>query len=131
MIKLLSTQNVERVLSMASSRLRLNPAATRFFKITVTAIFVAHISACFFYLAASSEIEKAYAIMYYPDDNSSAQPHDHYILCLHWAMQTITTAGYGDISATTSASFILQLILMILGLVFYSSIVANFFSLIQ
>jgi len=49
---------------------------------------------------------------------------------MHWATQTITTVGYGDIPAFTSSELILSFIWMLVGVGFYSFIIGNFSSIV-
>ena len=61
----------------------------------------------------------------YPSDS------EQYIYAMHWATQTITTVGYGDITANTNAEIIISLLWMLFGVAFYSFIIGNFSSLIS
>mmetsp|Transcript_26543 Transcript_26543/g.40540 ORF Transcript_26543/g.40540 Transcript_26543/m.40540 type:complete len:249 (-) Transcript_26543:2024-2770(-) len=49
---------------------------------------------------------------------------------MHWATQTITTVGYGDIGAETISEIIISLFWMLFGVCFYSFIIGNFSSII-
>ena len=60
-----------------------------------------------------------------------ADPSEQYIYAMHWATQTITTVGYGDITANTNAEIVISLLWMLFGVAFYSFIIGNFSSLIS
>jgi hypothetical protein len=49
---------------------------------------------------------------------------------MHWATQTVTTVGYGDVGATTEQEILLSFIWMLVGVAFYSFIIGNFSSII-
>ena len=45
---------------------------------------------------------------------------------MHWACQTITTVGYGDVKAKTKEELLLSFVWMLVGVGFYSFIIGNF-----
>lgn len=49
---------------------------------------------------------------------------------MHWATQTVTTVGYGDIGAVTGPEIVISLCWMLFGVAFYSFIIGNFISII-
>lgn len=55
------------------------------------------------------------------DEDSSLQ----YLASLYWALQTLTTVGFGDISAGTTIEKIMAIIWMIFGIGFYSFTIGN------
>jgi len=55
---------------------------------------------------------------------------DLYLIWLYFAITSLTTVGYGDISAYTSAEMIIAMIWMIFGVAVYSFIVGTLSSLL-
>ena len=47
-----------------------------------------------------------------------------YCLCLYWAFQTLTTVGYGDFGAYNSQEILITIIWMVIGVAFYTFVVA-------
>lgn len=49
---------------------------------------------------------------------------------MHWACQTITTVGYGDVNAITLEELLLSFVWMLVGVGFYSFIIGNFSTMV-
>ena len=54
-----------------------------------------------------------------------------YLAAVYWAFSTLTTVGYGDISAYTGAERIVAIIWMCFGVAFYSFTIGNLTSLVS
>ncbi|CAI2370128.1 unnamed protein product [Moneuplotes crassus] len=54
-----------------------------------------------------------------------------YLLCVYWALQTLTTVGFGDITAKTEVELYVTIFWMIFGVIFYSITVSNLASIIS
>ncbi len=54
-----------------------------------------------------------------------------YTNSFYWALQTITSVGYGDIVPTTNAEKFLACIVIVVGCLFYAIIFANIAMLVQ
>ena len=55
----------------------------------------------------------------------------HYIISFYWAFQTLTTVGFGDISAFNQFEQILAIFWMIIGVAFYSYTIGNMTQMIS
>ena len=51
---------------------------------------------------------------------------DRYVASLYWAFSTLTTVGYGDISARTAGEQLFSMLMMLLGVSWYAYIVSSF-----
>ena len=111
------------------SVLNTNAAISRQIKFSLTAILLTHIFACFWFLTAKfSDFHPDTWV--YREGLQDATPAKQYLYSLHWATQTVTTVGYGDIPAFTTGEIILSFIWMMVGVAFYSFIIGNFSSII-
>jgi Ion channel len=91
----------------------------RLVTIVGTVIVAVHISACFWYLTAKlSEFDEDTWIMRYGyiDDSNGKK----YLASLYWAVATILTVGYGDISGRTLVERSFAIIWMMVGVAFYA-----------
>lgn len=105
-----------------------NPGYIRIFKLFVTVIVLTHWIACLWFFLAyiddfpanswvvSLEIEKAPVIR-------------QYIYSLYWAVTTMTTIGYGDITPNRDVEYIVTTVIMIVGASTYAFIIGNIASL--
>lgn len=50
---------------------------------------------------------------------------DYYVKSLYWAVTTLTTIGYGDISPTTTVGRLYTMVIMILGVGVYGVVIGN------
>lgn len=53
-----------------------------------------------------------------------------YLVSFYWAVQTVTTVGFGDLPARTSIEMGLSLVWMVFGVGFYSYVMGSFSSII-
>lgn len=58
-------------------------------------------------------------------------PIDYYVLACYWAVTTLTTIGYGDITPSTTAGRIYTMGIMILGVGVYGVVIGNVASILQ
>ena len=91
----------------------------RLMSIIGTVVVCVHVSACFWYMTAKlSEFnEDTWVIRYgYLDYDVASK----YLISLYWAIATILTVGYGDISAHTTLERFFSIIWMLVGIAFYT-----------
>jgi len=129
LVKILKAAKKIKLVQKCLKSIKVNSAITRMIQGMITALLLTHVFACFWFLTA-----KFYN---FSDDTwvsrigiRGSEPSVMYIWSLHWATQTITTVGYGDIPAFTNTEIVFSFIWMLIGVVFYSFIIGNFSSII-
>ena len=78
--------------------------------------FFLHISACLFVLL--SELEDARILFFTP--KLPLLDYEIYILSIYFVMTTIATVGYGDLYPTTTVERIYVMMLMMVGVLFFT-----------
>eukprot|EP00930_Biecheleria_cincta_P044637 TRINITY_DN3072_c0_g3_i2.p1 TRINITY_DN3072_c0_g3~~TRINITY_DN3072_c0_g3_i2.p1 ORF type:complete len:717 (+),score=107.19 TRINITY_DN3072_c0_g3_i2:98-2248(+) len=86
-------------------------------KIAVQCIVLSHILACFLPVSGPGFLDN-----YSHNSNSVIS---QYVACLYWAMTTITTVGYGDITPGSDTERVFAMIAMIFGSGFYGYVIGN------
>jgi cytochrome c oxidase assembly factor CtaG len=110
--------------------MKLSSAMSRLISGIITAVLLTHITACLWYLTAKFDDfnEDTWVAR---KELTELQPIELYTWAMHWATQTVTTVGYGDIKAFTTPELIFSFAWMLLGVLFYSFIIGNFTSIIS
>lgn len=100
----------------------------------ITAIFVVllitHFTACMWYYSARLDDfnPDTWIVRYnFQNDSKSKQ----YISALYWSLTTLTTVGYGDISAFTDGERVICMMWMMFGVGFYSFTVGTLSSVLS
>jgi len=104
--------------------------ATRAIGLIVLAFFFAHLLAC-----AMAATGNGWYESYGPDPSKDQNPEDwfwwrRYVISFYWAITTMTTVGYGDVTPQDDRERIFCVFAMILGVAFYSYIIATVASMV-
>lgn len=91
------------------------------------AITLTYFVGCLWYIVINSDINdgktisfiEKYGFEYYSNSKKL-------VICCYFVMTTLTTVGYGDFSPQTNFEKIIGIIIMILGIAFFSYIMGNF-----
>lgn len=92
-------------------------------------LFFAHLVACLWFLFAKlyNFSEDTWVARRAVERESASF---QYLVSFYWAVQTITTVGFGDIPAKTTLEMLLSLVWMVFGVAFYSFVMGNFSSML-
>ena len=98
--------------------LNINYGISRLITFILSFVVVCHIVACMWYFIPTLYDEYYnWTITKHLVDESNFRK---YIICLYWTFTTITTCGFGDITATNEVEYIFSLIWVGFGVFFYS-----------
>lgn len=93
-------------------------------------MFINHIYCCFWFFQAK--------LLDFPNDCwvvvkgfQDDTPGRQYLVSYYWAFQTLTTVGYGDISAESTVEKLMACLWMIFGVGFYSYTIGNMTQIVQ
>ena len=111
--------------------LKLQAGHQKMLSILIFGFFLIHLFACFWFLSAKFED-------FAPDTwvarkglagNIGSTTGLVYFESLYWALQVLTTIGYGDFGAGTKTEYILNLIWMFIGVAFYQVVFGQIISI--
>ena len=107
----------------------------RIFQMVINMVFLAHMLGCFwFYCAALVGIDDNTVTWVSTYDDGAAvdaEPSVQYLYALYWALTTLTTVGYGDITPTNNLERIYTLFALLLGALVFGFILSAIGSLVQ
>lgn len=108
-LRLLRLFRIKKIVDIYS-KMTFVPAWVRFKIMIVSALIAVHWIACGW-------------VLVYPPENVSHT--DYYIKCLYWAITTLTTIGYGDITPTTNVGRLYTMVIMITGVGVYGVVIGK------
>lgn len=113
-----------------SNLLKFNMGVERILWLIIVFIIMIHLVACTWaFIGKFYEIDDSENWIQqsgYMDSNNS----DLYIISVYWAVTTLTTVGYGDITAYNSTEEWVSCLVMVLGILIYSYMIGSFTNII-
>jgi hypothetical protein len=127
---MLKKQHKDDVLEKIQDYLSLNSGKLKIAISGLSVLVILHVAACFWYFIAKIEgfgpdnwvTKKGYL-----DDSTETL----YLAAFYWALMTLTTVGFGDISAGTALEMIFAMIWMTFGMVFFSLTIGGLSSMLS
>jgi voltage-gated potassium channel Kch len=89
----------------------IDPGYVRLFSFGLIAFLVSHFVSCFW--------------IYLEGIDTSNAPINQYVDAIYWTVTTLTTVGYGDITASTIEQKLYTIFVMLLGVAFYAYVIGN------
>lgn len=98
--------------------LNINYGVSRLITFVISFFILTHIVGCLWYLIPMLYDENENWVIYKGILNETSLRK--YINSIYWAMTTVTTCGFGDISAKNDIEYVISLIWVLFGVFFYS-----------
>ena len=128
-LKFVRLLKYNRAIKQFFDKLDVSKGSERMLLIAITCFFLVHLMACIFFLINFFGD--------FPPDGWVVRngmidepPSVQYLSALDWAFQTLTTVGYGSVTAGTYQERFFNLIWMLFGVGFYSFTIGNLSSII-
>ena len=123
LMKLIRLMKLGAALEKFEEEFNINPAAFELFKLVLQVTFIAHMFGCFFFFVSvqTTPVEESW----YARIADAETIGDQYVAALYWAFTTMTTVGYGDITAESVAEKWYSIVIMMLGATVFGYILAN------
>ena len=127
LLKLLRVLRVIRYMKKWEQTLGINVGVSRMMKIALVVCMVTHLIACLWYYLTLFERE-SWAVTYGVLDSDL---YTKYLASIYWAFSTLTTVGFGDVSANTNIERIFSVIVMVMGVSWYAFIISSISSIVH
>lgn len=128
--RLLRLPQLYRIFNKWETNININPTLIRMCKLIIFIILITHWVACGWFLIGSWESTSGSSWLI-TKSLEEVSTRTQYMNSLYWAITTLTTVGYGDITPTTEIEIIFTLMVMFLGISMYAYIIGNVSSLIS
>jgi hypothetical protein len=124
LFKLLRLLKSNKTLKKVFDLISMNVGIVKMVTVTISVFFLIHLIGCMWFLFAKLDdfgpdtwvVRKNYI-----DKDAGTQ----YLASIYWALQTLTTVGFGDINAVTVTEKVITIFWMIFGVGFYSFTIGN------
>ena len=134
MLRLLKLLKVDQYVNLLEEHLNANLRFLRIVQMTLKMLFLAHLLGCFWYYVAIESGEEVTWITSYSDGDAAAPDADvskRYLYSLYWALTTLTTVGYGDITPQNDAERLYTSVALLIGALVFGYILTDIGSLVQ
>jgi hypothetical protein len=134
-VKLLRLFRFGRIIRKLQERFRLSYSVVMIGKFMVMLGFTAHWLGCFFWFIGTEAVDAGLS-SWIQGNGENGTPYlqlpksDSYIVCLYWALATMTTIGYGDVTPANHLEQLYCMVAMIVGACSFAYGLTNVCSLV-
>ncbi|GMH59532.1 hypothetical protein TrST_g11508 [Triparma strigata] len=126
LLKLMRVYRLRQLMTRLQAEYNIHHGFSRMMKIVLMVLLVTHLVGCLWYMigrtGGDDPIDGGWMWRYQLSNHTIEQ---QYVTSLYWAFSTLTTVGYGDISARTPQEQIYSMLMMLLGVSWYAYIVSS------
>ena len=130
MTRMSSKGNVNKITKFFFEKLKINANIERLIFFILTFLLLNHLCACFwFFMAKIQDLNPdSWVVRLGYADSSN---FELYIISFYWTLTTVTTVGYGDITAGTTTERVYNLFIMSFGVLLYSFAIGSLSSIVS
>mmetsp|Transcript_17614 Transcript_17614/g.27611 ORF Transcript_17614/g.27611 Transcript_17614/m.27611 type:complete len:612 (-) Transcript_17614:717-2552(-) len=129
LLKLLRVYRLHEFIVKLEVEYNIHHGYSRMVKIVTLILLVTHMVGCFWFLIGISgggDSSDSWNQGWVKRENLDLSPRwVQYISAMYWAFSTLTTVGYGDISARTPQEQTFSMVMMLVGVTWYAFIVSS------
>ncbi|KAH9113978.1 hypothetical protein LEN26_006033 [Aphanomyces euteiches] len=133
MLRLLRLFRMMRILNRIQHALLIRSTISSLFRYCLTVVFVSHWFACFFFWVSYQDSINNTCCSTWLKEKSllQATPTDQYVASLYWAIMTLATVGYGDVSAISTNERLFAIFAMFAGAGIFAYGITNIVALVS
>lgn len=125
LLKLLRVYRLHDFIMKLEVEFNIHHGYSRMIKIVLLILLVTHMVGCLWFLIGIDNDDGMNQGWVYRYSLDQSPRYAQYIAAMYWAFSTLTTVGYGDISARTPQEQTYSMLMMLVGVTWYAFIISS------